>query len=287
METPFFFKNKDYNLFGVLHEPDTNASNLQPFPFHTGNIGLVFCHAFAEEKLIAHRVMVNLARRLTKEGIYSFRFDYMGHGDSDGNFDDSTIETRLSDIQSAVDCLIRQPAIKKVGLLGVRFGATLAALACERLPLIEPLILISPIIHGKAYIDQCLRSNLTTQMALHKKIIKDRKALIGDLMAGHAVNIDGYLLTKKLYQQIEGLNLLTNPLTPPQRLLLLHVSRRENQPIGEEIKELFMKYKASTNEAEFMNVTEHHFWTDTRIYIPQVRNIQEAVTRWLLKEYSV
>ena len=88
METPLFFKNINYKLFGVLHQPE-HGELTKP------SLGIVFCHPFAEEKLIVHRVMVNLARRLTKEGIYCLRFDYMGHGDSDGNFEDSTIETRL------------------------------------------------------------------------------------------------------------------------------------------------------------------------------------------------
>ena len=38
-ETPFFFSNGSYNLFGILHEPEIEPNGE----------GFVFCHPFAEE----------------------------------------------------------------------------------------------------------------------------------------------------------------------------------------------------------------------------------------------
>lgn len=138
-------------------------------------VGINLLNPGIKYRLAPNRLNVNLAGRLTKEGISFFRFDYMGHGDSDGNFEDSTIETRLSDIRCAINYLRIRSGVKKVGLLGVRIGATLAALKCAKDSEIDFLILISPLIEGKAYIDQCLRSNLTTQISMYKKIIRDRK----------------------------------------------------------------------------------------------------------------
>lgn len=282
METPVFFKNENYNLFGVLHEPDAN----KPIKLNQHKIGLVFCHPFAEEKLIAHRVMVNLARGLTEEGIFCLRFDEMGHGDSEGNFEDSTIETRLSDIRCAVDFLINQTGVEKICLLGVRFGATLAALTCADNTKIDALILISPLVEGKSYIEQCLRSNLTTQMMTYKKIIKDRNQLIADLMAGHPVNIDGYLLSKSLYQQIESINLLNSTVQFPQNILLLQIAKDEKQPFEKNLEKLYLQYKSQNDKAVLLNVKEDYFWKDAKIYTPQKRNLQEAVLNWLYRAYS-
>ena len=72
METPTFINHNNYNLFGVIHEPESINKDVKL------STGIVFCYPFAEEKLISHRVFVNLARRLTKEGYYCFRFDYYG-----------------------------------------------------------------------------------------------------------------------------------------------------------------------------------------------------------------
>ena len=46
--------------------------------------------------------MVNMGRRLASNGYPVLRFDFMGEGDSEGDFEDGTITTRLDDINCAV-----------------------------------------------------------------------------------------------------------------------------------------------------------------------------------------
>lgn len=283
METPLFFNNNDYRIFGVLHTPENKDA-----PLYNHKLGVVLCHPFAEEKLISHRVSVNLARSLITQGVTCLRFDEMGHGDSDGKFEESTVETRLSDIQCAIDFLRKQTSVEKIGLIGLRFGGTLAALSCSNSSRIHFLVLISPIVDGKYYIDQCLRSNLTTQMTTYKKIFKDRKQLISDLMSGQLVNIDGYLLSKDLYQQMEAINLLTNSsISIPANVLILNLSNKENQPIEEKINNLYQKYKTKIKEADLINVKEDYFWKDNKIYNPESENIQEEILNWIRKIYSI
>ena len=109
-ETPFFFDGNGYRLFGVVHDPEVEANSR----------GFVFCHPFAEEKLWTHRVFVNFARSLAQKGYHVLRFDYMGHGDSEGEFSDSSVETRLADIHSAVVWLqANRPVEVGTGLLGL------------------------------------------------------------------------------------------------------------------------------------------------------------------------
>jgi len=177
--------------------------------------------------------------------------------------------------------LKKKSRVEKIGLLGVRLGATLATLTCANVPEIDPLIAISPIISGKNYISQCLRSNLTTQIAFYREVVKDRETLIGDLMAGNAVNVDGYLLTKGLYQEIEAINLSDQQLSSFQRVLLLQVSKRKNQPIEKRLEELYEKYKGTINKIELLNMTADYFWADNKVYNAQATNIQDAIIRWL------
>jgi exosortase A-associated hydrolase 2 len=278
MEIPLFFKNNGYNLFGVLHEPGGTPSPRHPAPC---NLGFVFCHPFAEEKLISHRVMVNLARTLTNKGMYCLRFDFMGHGDSDGNFEDATIETRLSDIRNAVDFLKMRTNVNKVGILGVRLGATLAALTNANHTVVDFLILISPIIDGKAYIENCLRSNLTTQMATHKKILKDRTALIHDLMRGEKVNIDGYLLTQPLFQEISDCDLLQTPLTPPPHSLVIQISRQDSNTVDSALQKLVQAFEESGGQAVALTLKEDNFWAETKRYRARSQKIESTIDNWL------
>ncbi len=275
METPTFFNHNNYNLFGVLHEPESINE-------HAGtSTGIVFCSPFAEEKLLSHRVMVNLAREITKVGIYCFRFDYMGHGDSDGNFEDSTIETRLSDIQCAVNFFKNKTGVEEIALLGVRLGATLAVLSCSQIPEIDSLIAISPIIDGKKYIYQCLRSNLSTQMILHKKVIRDRDLLVKDILAGETVNIDGYLITKDIFEQIEAINILSNPTPSSSNVLFIQISNRKNKPLDKGLQTLFEKYKNDSNNVELLNIQRDLFWTENKMYNVHLEKLQGAIINWL------
>jgi exosortase A-associated hydrolase 2 len=282
MEEPFFFQNDAYQLFGILHTPEED----QP-PNSLGGFGAVFCHPFAEEKLIAHRVMVNMARSLAREGAYCLRFDFMGHGDSEGNFEDSTVETRLSDIRCAVSLLKDKTSVGKRGLIGIRFGGTLAALACSSIDQPAFLVLVAPIVDGKAYMENLLRSNLTTQMATYKKIVKDRKALVEDLYAGNTVNIDGYLISKALYEQIDSVNLLKVQPPSADNILIIPVIRKEKQPVEGSLNELVSIYRNAGKNVSMVPLQEDFFWTDTKLYKPSLPVIQEAIIDWLKKIHTV
>jgi alpha/beta superfamily hydrolase len=138
-ETPFFFSNGLYKLFGMLYEPEIEYNNE----------GFVFCDPFAEEKLWAQRVMVNFARELAVRGYSVLRFDYLGTGDSEGDFEECSIETKLSDIRCAVRTLCEKvKGIKSIGLLGLRFGATLAVLAANIEKKVKSLVLWEPALNA-------------------------------------------------------------------------------------------------------------------------------------------
>ncbi|MDY6896414.1 MAG: alpha/beta hydrolase, partial [Thermotogota bacterium] len=248
-------------------------------------IGIVFCHPFAEEKLISHRVMVNLARRLSSDGYYVLRFDFMGHGDSEGDFENATVQTRLSDIMCAVDFLRETVNIDRIGLLGIRFGATLASLASEMDKSIDFLFSIAPVINGGTYIAQCLRSNLATQMTTFGKIIKTREQLIQEMMEGKEINIDGYLISQTFYEQAKNINLMENIGNHQNRVYILQISKKENQPLNKSFQELFSAYKQKGYDISIYNVADDLFWTDLEHYNPEAKNLNQVISQLLLDIY--
>ena len=279
METPLFFKNENYNLFGVLHEPEPNKHNKLNEP-NQPPMGLVFCHPFAEEKISSHRVMVNFARFLANHGIAVFRFDFMGHGDSEGNFEDATIETRLSDIGRAVKYLKDKTGLNKIGLLGVQFGATLGALHAQNDNSIDFLILINPIIRGGPYIDLCLRSNLATQIITYQKIIKNRKQLIEALSKGEKVNVDGYLLTKELYFEMKSIDLTRQFSCNSNHILIIQISKRATNAVDKNLQRLHELYLENNCVSEISNIHCDAFWVDSRIYTAETVPLYRSVFEW-------
>jgi exosortase A-associated hydrolase 2 len=265
-EQPFFFVNDGAELFGILHLPEERPVS-----------GFVFCCPFAEEKLWAHRVFVNFARELCGRGHAVLRFDYRGHGDSEGDFENATVASRLSDIARALR-LIREEAasIEAVSLLGLRFGATLAALAAERAPDISRLILWEPLVSGPDYLQELLRTNLATQMAILKKIEFNRKTLTNMLAQGETVHVEGYGLTKELYDQMSAIDLLAGAkqFQGPTRIVQI-------DPYKGVLTKPLQTLQSLYGNSTLVHASEQLFWKEINPYYPRADVLYEKTLEWL------
>lgn len=265
-ETPFFLRNGDYSLFAVLHEPVAEPSGE----------AFVFCHPLAEEKLWAHRVFVSYARHLAAAGHTVLRFDLMGNGDSDGDFSRSSVTTGLSDIRCAVDEVRRRSKPVKINLLGLRFGATLAALAAEQAE-IDKLILWAPIVDGERYMQEMLRINLATQTAVYREIRHDRAQLIEMMLQGQTVNVDGYELAHSLYSEVAMITLAGDRKHHVGPCLVVHIDRQAGKPAAEAQK-LASTYEHGTQEF----AQEEPFWKEIATsYLHGATNLFAVTARWL------
>lgn len=286
METPLFFKNGNYNLFGMFHEAEKNLVADEKLEYKKDQVGIIICAPFAEEKLISHRVLVNQARAFAKNGFFGFRFDYMGHGDSEGSFEDATVNTRLSDISAAVNFLRDEKKVNKIVLLGIRFGATLATLMQNKESGIDGLIMINPVLNGKDYIEQVLRTNLTLQMATYKKILKNREQLINEILEGKPANIDGYLLTKSMYEQMCQISLFDNFEIFVKKLLIIQISNKIDKPIDKNLQTFSDQISSTIDNLELINIKENLFWKDEKFYRAKAVTLETAILNWLNKNYS-
>lgn len=262
-----FFKNGEYRLFGILHEPVGTPSGAV----------WVLCHPFAEEKLWAHRVFVSFARLLAARGAWVLRFDMMGSGDSEGQFSAASVDTMMSDIDCAIRYLKEASGISQgIGLLGLRLGATLAALAAERSPSIGKLVLWEPIIDGGKYMQEMLRINLTTQSAVYKEIRHNREALVRMMREGMTINIDGYELAYRCYDQVSNIKLNEESKRFDGRCMITQVGR-EGQTLGSDLKAVQQTYKA----ADLKQVVEEPFWKEIKQWYGAAPNLVVATFEWL------
>lgn len=267
VETPMFFANGTYRLFGVLHEPIGAPSGG----------AWVFCHPFAEEKLWAQRVYVSFARMLAARGAWVLRFDSMGNGDSEGQFATASVETMLSDIASAIRQLEQSSGIGQgIGLLGLRFGATLAALAAEGSPKVSKLVLWEPIVDGGKYMQEMLRINLTTQSAVYKEIRHNREALVRMMREGATVNIDGYELAYPCYEQVSAVNLKEGRKRFAGASLVVQVGK-DGQPIHPDLRALQESYSV----ADLQGIAEEPFWKEIKRWYRAAPHLFEATLAWM------
>jgi pimeloyl-ACP methyl ester carboxylesterase len=90
--------------------------------------------------------------------------------------------------------------------VGHRFGGSIALAAAARVGAnVRGVAVWDPVPDGAEYFSALLRSNLTTQMAVHGKVTRTRDALIKAIVEGETVVADGYGLGPALYQGMSAL----------------------------------------------------------------------------------
>ena len=133
MQEKFSFQNsRGDKLVGIL----SNPSDGTPVPI------VVLCHGFDASK--ESQTYLRLEKTLNEKGIASFRFDFFGHGESDGKFEDITISEAVDNALQAIS-FVKNKGFSKVALFGSSFGGMAAFLAASQAPGIKSLALKSPV----------------------------------------------------------------------------------------------------------------------------------------------
>lgn len=149
-----WFGPDDRPRFGWLYRPDKPAAN---------GVGIVIVPPFGREDICAHRTLRHLAEDVARAGFMALRFDLDGTGDSAGDdTDPDRIESWIASIQDACE-LVHGNGARQLVMIGVRLGATLAALAAQRRIDVAALVAFNAVVRGKTY----LRELRALQMAMN------------------------------------------------------------------------------------------------------------------------
>ncbi len=137
MIEPLFFD--DDRLFGIYSaSSDAHAETI-----------VVLCPPLFDEYRRTYRALSELSVAIAESGIHAFRFDYYGTAESQGLLHEATIEQWLLDIEKAIEEAKAVSGANNVVLLGVRFGATLAAQIRD--PSVKAYLMWDPVLSGENY----------------------------------------------------------------------------------------------------------------------------------------
>jgi pimeloyl-ACP methyl ester carboxylesterase len=136
---PHFFSEPSRALFGI-HTPARGLAET----------GVVICPPLGLEALTAHRSLRILADQLADAGVEVLRFDYYGTGDSAGDMRDGGLSLWAENVRTATQHLRELAPVRRVVLIGLRLGATLAFLA--EVPATNGIILWDPVLDGQGFI---------------------------------------------------------------------------------------------------------------------------------------
>jgi pimeloyl-ACP methyl ester carboxylesterase len=168
---------------------------------------IVFAPPDGEERDWALRPLVTASRTLAARGCAVLRFDYFGQGESDGNYEDASMATRIGDLRAVI-----RAAREKTGrvpiVVGVRLGGAIAALASAEEAAVRQLVLWEPVLDTDQYLQQMLRVNVSTQMVQHGRVLKERPELIAEARNGQPVSVNGYRLSGTFIDALLELNVI-------------------------------------------------------------------------------
>lgn len=244
----------------------------------TARRGIVLCHPLGEEKLWAHRALVNLARRLAARGFAVVRFDCRGEGDSDRQFEETDLATRVQDLETVVRALrARAPSLRTLAGIGLRFGASLVGIGAARSGLFDHLALWDPISDGRAYAHSLIQANLAAQLAAHHKIVYGRDRLLEQMEMGKPLNVEGYLLMKTFFDDICSIR-LTDVLSGFNGPLLVLQPGQETTAPRPEYAELVAEQPVRRKLAV---VSQPAFWKETRAFLARAEGFERTTLDWL------
>lgn len=142
--TPFFFGASQQPLFGIY----------RPGREGPGQRGVLLCPPLGQDYMRSHRALRQLAVQLAKAGQHVLRFDYRGLGDSWGEPADASIAGWADDVRTAVQELKDTAGVQTVSLVGLRIGASVAALAAQGRSDLDSLVLWDPVVSGAEHLSE-------------------------------------------------------------------------------------------------------------------------------------
>ncbi len=173
----------DTALLAFYHAP--LQSSRQP--------AIVICPSFGDEYLVAYRALRNLAIGLARQGFPVLRMDYAQTGDSfDIEQSAQILATWQSNIKQAVQTVQEQSGLRKVCLIGLRWGALLATSVSEMVE-IDSLVLLAPVASGRSFVREL--------QAFHTMYLNRLQMDSSD----HPNEVVGYDFPEILQEQMKGL----------------------------------------------------------------------------------
>jgi len=176
---------------------------LYTYPLYEKKGLVVMFHGYTGHKNENGFLFKTLSLELAECGFASLRFDFLGSGDSDGEFRDITFD---SEVMDAEDIIRRAKELNNnlpIILLGFSFGGAIAGyLSYKYMDDIEKLVLLSP--------------------AGNMNLIAENTFKCNAINSDGDVDLGGYLLNRRFLESFNGINLYENVDKFIKPVLLIH-----------------------------------------------------------------
>lgn len=229
MQRRFELLVENQKLVGDLFLPDSFE---KPFPV------MICSHGFATNR--KRGKWPKIAERFPQKGIAVINFDHRGaiDGESDGEFEDTTLTKRVEDLRAAIDYLaeIKEIDSQRIGLLGSSLGG-LTILALPKDERIKAIVL------------------LATPIVFPRLRFKARESLE---KLGYYQYPDGSKIKREFYEDLEKYNFQEEAKKIDCPLLIIH-GYLDELVCRHQARVLYEVAGSQTKELKFIEGGDHAF----------------------------
>ena len=163
-------------------------------PGHTRR-GVVLCGTLGFEQLSAYRAWRALTEDIATTGCPTLRFDYPGEGDS-ADTGAGRMVGLVASVRRAIRYLREEAGVEEIVLVGLRLGATIAALAAQEGG-VDRLVLLAPFTTGRAYMREMQLQARTTLIWPGGVPLQSKPGTL---------NIHGFVMSQDLIDDINSID---------------------------------------------------------------------------------
>lgn len=156
-------------------------------------------------------MFVRLSRELEKAGIGSVRFDFSGHGESDGLFENMTASNEIQEAKAIFNYMRELDCSDKDNLfmLGMSMGGMVASVAAPEVDRLKGLVLWAPAANMYGYAEKIIEKNIEYTDEFGR------------------VDIGGLLLNPNFQKDLKTIDVYSRAANFPGDVLIIHGTEDE------------------------------------------------------------
>jgi pimeloyl-ACP methyl ester carboxylesterase len=225
---PRYFGPPDARLFGWIHHAQSRADRPRR------DVAVVVCNPIGDDYVRAHRTLRHLAEELVATGFPVLRFDFHGTGDSGGaERDPDRVAAWHRDVATAIDFAKAEHGVDRVAIVGLRFGATIAADVAATRGDVASVVLWHAFTTGEKFASETLK--------MHKmhRLLEPESFAAGPKSYPDGEEALGFFLTNQTLQDLKTVDLRALARRPAPHALVVDASNLpSDRPIVEKLEAL-------------------------------------------------
>ncbi len=257
----FHFGSSQAPIFGCFETPSDASAR---------SGAVLICQPVADEFVRFHRSYRDLARRLCRIGFAVLRFDFFACGDSAGRCEEGCVARWRVDLRDALEELKARSNAERVRLVGMRMGATVAALECAGRVDLEGMVLWDPVPSGRQYLEEL--STRHRDMLRLSHLVEERDGRSGRELLGHRFG-------DLLLEELRFLSLLALERKSSERILIVESGRRRRA----EALELHLRRLGGRVESVHLPNPELWAWREDFGTVHIRHDLVQTIIAWICR----